>query len=206
MPGVLITVQFCTTNCSPTDVFRTTEETDWTRYVRANKTFCDWNYEQTSGKYLHVMQSLYIWAFFFFKILKIVIPWLDEMWSVFLVQSHPCSRSVPTALYTICYTGPRYEGTGLWNIHYSDVIMTTMASQITSLTFIQAQIKENFTAPRHWPLCGEFTGTGEFPAQRASYAASVSIWWRHHDHYKITGRMLLIYSRNIDIGLIIDNA
>ena len=30
-------------------------------------------------------------------------------------------------------------------------------------------------------LCvGEFTGTGEFPAQRASYAENVSIWWRHH--------------------------
>ena len=30
------------------------------------------------------------------------------------------------------------------------------------------------------PLCGEFTGTGEFPAQRASYAENDSIWWRHH--------------------------
>ena len=30
-------------------------------------------------------------------------------------------------------------------------------------------------------LCREFTGTGEFPAQRASYAENVSIWWRHHD-------------------------
>ena len=53
--------------------------------------------------------------------------------------------------------------------------MTTMASQITSLTvvyspFIQTQIKRNIQAPRHWPLCGEFTGTGEFPAQRASNA------------------------------------
>ena len=28
-------------------------------------------------------------------------------------------------------------------------------------------------------LCGEFTGTGEFPAQMASYAENVSIWWRH---------------------------
>ena len=42
------------------------------------------------------------------------------------------------------------------------------------------QIKVNIKAPRHWPLCGEFTGTGEFPAQRASYAENVSIWWRHH--------------------------
>ena len=29
-------------------------------------------------------------------------------------------------------------------------------------------------------MCGEFTGTGEFLAQRASYAENVSIWWRHH--------------------------
>ena len=34
--------------------------------------------------------------------------------------------------------------------------------------------------PHHWPLCGEFTGPGEFPAQRASNAENVSIWWRHH--------------------------
>ena len=64
--------------------------------------------------------------------------------------------------------------------------MGTMASQITSLTIvystvIQAQIKENIKAPRHWPLCGEFTGTGEFPAQRSSNAENVSIWWRHHE-------------------------
>ena len=72
--------------------------------------------------------------------------------------------------------------------HYNDVIMGTIASLITGLTiarlftqpFIQTQIKENIKAPRHWPLCGEFTGTGEFPAQMASNAENVSIWWRHH--------------------------
>ena len=63
--------------------------------------------------------------------------------------------------------------------------MTTVAPQITSLavftqSFIQTQMKENIKAPRHWPLCGEFTGTGEFPAQKASNAENVSIWWRHH--------------------------
>ena len=47
------------------------------------------------------------------------------------------------------------------------------------------RIKENIKAPRHWPLCGEFTGTGEFPAQRASYAENVSIWWRHHGYWII---------------------
>ena len=54
------------------------------------------------------------------------------------------------------------------------------ASQLCTESFIQAQIKENIKAPRHWPLCGEFTGTGEFPAQRASNAENVTIWWRHH--------------------------
>ena len=34
---------------------------------------------------------------------------------------------------------------------------------------------------RHWPMCGEFTGDRWIPAQRASNAESVSIWWRHHE-------------------------
>ena len=58
-----------------------------------------------------------------------------------------------------------HAGYGLsqWDIHYTGVIMGATASQITSLTivtqsFIQTQIKENIKAPRHWPLCREFTG------------------------------------------------
>ena len=47
--------------------------------------------------------------------------------------------------------------------HYNDVIMGTIASQITSLPFIQTQIKENTKAPRDWPLCGEFTGDRWIP-------------------------------------------
>ena len=36
--------------------------------------------------------------------------------------------------------------------HYSDIIMSTIASQV------QAEIEENAKTPRHWPLRGEFTG------------------------------------------------
>ena len=54
------------------------------------------------------------------------------------------------------------------------------ASPLFTQPFIQAKIKENIKAPRHWPLCKEFTGDGEFPAQMASNAKDVSIWWRHH--------------------------
>ena len=57
----------------------------------------------------------------------------------------------------------------VWGVfHYGDVIMGAIASQITSLRlftqpFIQTQIKENIKAPRHWPLCGEFTGDRWIP-------------------------------------------
>ena len=52
--------------------------------------------------------------------------------------------------------------------HYIDVIMGTIASQITSLTqpFIQTQIKENIKAPCHWPSCGEFTGDRWIPRHK----------------------------------------
>ena len=50
-------------------------------------------------------------------------------------------------------------------IHYNDVIMSAMASQITSLTIVYPAVysgadqRKHYTkAPRHWPLCGEFTG------------------------------------------------
>ena len=49
--------------------------------------------------------------------------------------------------------------------------------------WFKAQIKENIKALRHWPLCGEFTSHRWIPAQRASNAENVSIWWRHHDGY-----------------------
>ena len=52
--------------------------------------------------------------------------------------------------------------------HYIDVTMGAMASQFTASPlftqpFIRAQIKENIKAPRHWPLCGEFTGDRWIP-------------------------------------------
>ena len=46
--------------------------------------------------------------------------------------------------------------------------------------FIQAQIKENIKL-RVTSLCGGNSPvTGEFPAQIASNAENVPIWWRHH--------------------------
>ena len=65
-----------------------------------------------------------------------------------------------------------YAGCSAQSAHYIDVhydgVSNQPASRLFTQPFIQTQIKENIKAPRHWPLCVEFTGTGEFPAQRAS--------------------------------------
>ena len=52
--------------------------------------------------------------------------------------------------------------------HYGDVIMGAMAPQITNVSsvyqqFVQAKIKENIKALRHWPLWGEFPGDRWIP-------------------------------------------
>ena len=52
------------------------------------------------------------------------------------------------------------------------------ASWLFPQPFVQAQIKENIKAPRHWPLWWEFTG---HPTKMASNAENVPNWWRHHD-------------------------
>ena len=46
--------------------------------------------------------------------------------------------------------------------------MDTMVSQITNLAIVylpvnSAQTKENIKDPRHWPLCGEYTGNQWIP-------------------------------------------
>ena len=70
-------------------------------------------------------------------------------------------------------------------LHYSDVILRTMGSQITSLTVVYSTIYSGADKKKSklhvTGLCARNSPvTGEFPAQRASYAENVSIWWRHH--------------------------
>ena len=84
-------------------------------------------------------------------------------------------------------------------VHYFDVMMGAMASQITSFTIVCSSVysgahKKN-KAPRDWPLWGNSPVTDELPAQRASSAENVSIVWRHHaaTHLKLT--LLTLLSR-----------
>ena len=75
--------------------------------------------------------------------------------------------------------------------HSNDVIMSAMASQITSLTIVYSMVywkrrpKETSNL-RVTGLCaGKSPMTGEFPSQRARNAGNVSIWWRHHQDIEI---------------------
>ena len=62
----------------------------------------------------------------------------------------PCVAGATTALLlSVLY---RVNGS---SSSHDDVIKW---KHLFTQPFIQAQIKENIKAPRHWPLCGEFTG------------------------------------------------
>ena len=70
--------------------------------------------------------------------------------------------------------------------YYNDVIISTIASQITSLTIVYSTVysrrrSKKTSKLRVTGLCeGNSPVTCEFPAQRASNAENISIWWRHH--------------------------
>ena len=71
--------------------------------------------------------------------------------------------------------------------YYNGVILSAMSSLITSLTIVYSTVywrrRSKNTSKLHVTgLCeGNSPVTDEFPAQRASNAENVSIWWRHHD-------------------------
>ena len=63
--------------------------------------------------------------------------------------------------------------------------MSTMASQITGVSIVYSTVysgtnHRKHQTPRHWPFAGKTPVTSEFPAQKASNAENVSIWWRRH--------------------------
>ena len=72
-------------------------------------------------------------------------------------------------------------------LHYNDVIMGVMAvsnHQPHDCLFkrLFGRRSKNTSKLRVTGLCaGNSPVTGEFPAQRASNAEDVSIWWRHHE-------------------------
>ena len=76
----------------------------------------------------------------------------------------------------------------LTTAHYSDVIMSAMASQITGLAIVYSTVysgenqrKDQISASLAFVRGIHRRQATEVPAQRASSAENVSIWWRHHE-------------------------
>ena len=96
--------------------------------------------------------------------MMIFIPWIffHEKYCHVPAASR-CQKMIENANTSLCFLKRTQH------FHYNDVIMGAIASQITSLTIVysivnsQTQIKENIKAPRHWPLCGKFTGDWWIP-------------------------------------------
>ena len=80
--------------------------------------------------------------------------------------------------------------------------MGAIASQITSFTIVYSTVLFRRRSKKRLKLCvtglcmGNSQGTGEFPAQMASNAENVSIWWRHHGrkHFHIMTPSCHIYT------------
>ena len=69
--------------------------------------------------------------------------------------------------------------------------MGAMVSQITSLTIVNSTVHSGAGLRKHQSsvsltFAGNSPVIGEFPAQMASNAENVSIWWRHHDWGRVS--------------------
>ena len=109
----------------------------------------------------------------------------------------PLSEPMMISLLThICVTSMSYSHSSLaWvnpalschELHYSDVIMGAMASQITGVSIVYSTVcsgvdQRNYQGYTSLAFVkGNSPVTGEFPSQRASNTENVSIWWRHHE-------------------------
>ena len=107
--------------------------------------------------------SLYINDLLFLPLDGYVVNYADD--------NHLCNDNDNVHVLQKCLTsGNRFR-------HYSDVIMGTMASEITSVTIVYSTVNSSAdqrkkSKLRATGLCaGNSPGTGEFPAQMASNAA-----------------------------------
>ena len=71
------------------------------------------------------------------------------------------------------------------SLHYNDVIMGAIASQITSLTVVYSTVYSEADQRKHQSSASLAFVWGIhrdrwIPRTKASYAENVSIWWRHH--------------------------
>ena len=113
-----------------------------------------------------------------------------------LVTSLSSGISIFHTIYARLCSALCCYGNIMISFHYSDVMMGTMASQITRLTVVYSTVYSG-RSKKISKLCvtgiwaGNSPVTGEFPAQRSSNAENVSLWWCHHavKHVKLKKKL-----------------
>ena len=94
-----------------------------------------------------------------------IMYWQTHLYVMYMISSE-CQEGI---LVTITMTS-----------QWSRWRLKSPVSRLFTWPFIQAQVKENPKAPRHWPLWGEFTGGRWIPRTKGQKRENVSIWWRHN--------------------------
>ena len=95
--------------------------------------------------------------------------------------------SVPCLHTATIVTSSLMQACILAGKHNYDIIMSAMVSQIIGVSIVFSTIywgadqRKRQSCASLASLCGNSPVTGEFPAQMASTAENVSIWWRHHE-------------------------
>ena len=69
--------------------------------------------------------------------------------------------------------------------------MGMIASLLTSLTIVYSTVYSDADQRKHQSSASPVAG--EFPAQMASNAENVSIWWRHHELCVATWHRWIVY-------------
>ena len=112
-----------------------------------------------------------------------------------------CSITYTLSFVVLCYAVVTlWVASGIMPFiitHYSDVIISTMTSQITGLTIVYSTIysganQQKTSKLRVTGLCvWNSSVTGEFPAQMASNAVNVFIWWRYNSMFFMIASLAL---------------
>ena len=81
----------------------------------------------------------------------------------------------------------------VFKLHYNDVTMSTMASQITSLTIVYSTVYSGADQRKHRSSTSLafVRGIHRWPAN-SPHREIVSIWWRHHVLHRIEGRAMAV--------------
>ena len=157
--------------------------------------------EQDNWTYFVSLQTDSVW-----QILRYWYPNVSQFVNVMTISAceailncHCLEISKPITRNSIQYAVKRL--TIKYCNQYNDVIMSALSSHITSLTIVYSTVDSRRRSKKTSKLlvtgldAGKSPVTGEFPAQRASYAENVSTWWHYHDDSKPSDLVLLLSNR-----------